>query len=397
MKIRMFWSGRYTSKPMLKALFLFYSLIAITVIAVILGKESFFANDDAILPAFANSNSFTVEHTFLESIIGIVGFDAEKGKKMLNASIPLLEQINEKEKASIDTRQLIEKAIYAVAKVDVADPKSYMQEQIPFLVWTPYNKFDQTKKVNISTEEEVSKQDEPNESFHSKHDINDKNGSAEDVWAPHPWQGSLSEDVLVGIYHTHNSECYVPTSGVTHKAGALGDIFNVGEALKIFLEEEHGIRTYQSRQIHDYPALREAYGKSLHTAEAFVQKFPHLQMLLDVHRDARERKDTTTKISGQDVARILIVVGSNQSELEHKEWEKNYALALKINKKMEEMYPGLSRGIKIAEKRYNQHVSPNALLIEIGAHENSREEALRSAKLLADVLAAVIEEQKAGN
>jgi stage II sporulation protein P len=37
---------------------------------------------------------------------------------------------------------------------------------------------------------------------------------------------------LVGIYHTHTAESFIPSSGVSHKPGGQrGDIVDVGEAL----------------------------------------------------------------------------------------------------------------------------------------------------------------------
>jgi stage II sporulation protein P len=52
----------------------------------------------------------------------------------------------------------------------------------------------------------------------------------------------------------------------------------------------------------------------------------------------------------------------------------------------DKVYPGLVKGIFFGRGNYNQDLSPLALLLEAGAHTNSREAAERGMSLFADVV-----------
>jgi stage II sporulation protein P len=140
-----------------------------------------------------------------------------------------------------------------------------------------------------------------------------------------------------------------------------------------------------------------SYTNSLNTFERNIKKYPSIKVAIDLHRDApyvdriRSRELTTVKIDGKDVARIMLVVGTDKL-FHHPNWKKNYRFALKIQEKMEELYPGLGRQINIRDERFNQHLLDKSLLVEIGSHGNTLEEALRSARLFADVVAQVLKE-----
>lgn len=199
---------------------------------------------------------------------------------------------------------------------------------------------------------------------------------------------------LVGIYHTHTAESYIPTSGVAHKPGGqTGDIIQVGQAL-VKQMEKYNIAAIQSTTIHDYPSFMKAYGPSEITAKKMLEDNPSIQMVFDIHRDAQKREYTTAMINGQPVARIMILVAQGQPGLEQPHWQENHAFAKLIDAKLNQHYPGLSRGIQLVEWRYNQHLHPHALLLEVGCQENSVEEAARSMEMLGDVLAEIIAENK---
>lgn len=197
---------------------------------------------------------------------------------------------------------------------------------------------------------------------------------------------------LVGIYHTHTAESFIPSSGAAHKPGGQqGDIVLVGEALANRLEK-HGIPTIQSKAIHDYPSFMKAYGASEITAKKMLEDNPSLQMLFDIHRDADKRENYTAVINGSNAARITIVVATGQPDLVQPHWQENHAFAKLIDAKLNQHYPGLSKGILLTEWRYNQHLHPRALLLEVGCQENTREEAERSMEMLGDVLAEIMAE-----
>ncbi|MEN6567382.1 MAG: stage II sporulation protein P [Veillonellales bacterium] len=195
---------------------------------------------------------------------------------------------------------------------------------------------------------------------------------------------------MVGIYHTHTAESFIPDSGVDHRPGGhRGDIVDVGEAMvKRFAE--HGIVAIQSKNIHDYPSFMKAYNKSEITVRQMVDDNPSLQALFDIHRNAGKREETTTVVNGVPVARILIIVGKGQPGLEQPHWEQNYAFAKAIDDKLNQYYPGVSLGIDVVEWRYNQHLHPHALLFEMGCQYNTKEEVTRTIEIIADIVAELL-------
>lgn len=197
---------------------------------------------------------------------------------------------------------------------------------------------------------------------------------------------------LVAIYHTHTAESFVPSSGVTHRPGGQrGDIVDVGAALAKRLES-HGVATIHSRDIHDYPSFMKAYGPSEATAQKILAENASVQMIFDIHRDADKRENSLVTVNGVPAARLSIVVAIGQKDLTQPHWQQNHAFAKLIDAKLNQHFPGISRGIQMVDWRYNQHLHPRALLIEVGSHENSKEEAINSVEMLGDVLAEIITE-----
>ncbi|MGM0370225.1 MAG: stage II sporulation protein P [Bacillota bacterium] len=205
------------------------------------------------------------------------------------------------------------------------------------------------------------------------------------------------ENRIVGIYHTHTAENY-ENNGYDSRAkiGNKGDIVKVGNWIKERLSTEYNIDVAHSATVHD-KTYDKSYIRSLQTAKNIVNNNPELDMIFDIHRDAigTANKDViTTEINGQQVAKIMIVVTNNNYGLPHPNWRKNVSFAKKIATKMNAMYPGLLRKVKfISNRRYNQHVHPQSLLLEIGGASSTLEEAKRSSYLFADVLAELMEEE----
>ncbi|MDR1703016.1 MAG: stage II sporulation protein P [Sporomusaceae bacterium] len=209
-----------------------------------------------------------------------------------------------------------------------------------------------------------------------------------------PQPVNLSDKALVGIYHTHTAESFIPTSGVSHKPGGqLGDIVTVGEALVKELEKR-GILCLQSKTIHDYPSFMKAYGASEVSVRKMLSENSGLKVVIDIHRDAGKRENSVIKLNNGDAARLAMVLAQGQDDLPQPLWQQNLALAKLIDAKLNSYYPGLSRGIQFSEWRYNQHLHPHALLLEVGCQENSLEEALRSMEMLAHVLSDLFKEGK---
>jgi stage II sporulation protein P len=198
----------------------------------------------------------------------------------------------------------------------------------------------------------------------------------------------LNGEPMVLIYNTHNAESYKPTQGVSKMDGKNGGVAAVSKTVTGLLASKYSIKTEYSEAIHDYPDWTKSYVNSMHTVKNYLKKYQKLQAVIDIHRDAglQTRGDTLVKINGMQCAKVMIVIGA-----EHPRWKQNLAFAQKIESKANQLYPGLIKSIRLRkDRRYNQNLHPRAILLEFGSDLNKQEDAVNSAKLMADVLAAVL-------
>ncbi len=132
------------------------------------------------------------------------------------------------------------------------------------------------------------------------------------------------------------------------------------------------------------------YGRSYQVSRTFLEdaknKNSTLELFIDIHRDSVSRGITTINIDGKSYAKVLFVIG-----LEHESYTKNLALAEEIDGLINKEYPGLSRGIYKKEGQgvdgiYNQDISSNIMLIEVGGVDNNIDEVLNTTEALANIL-----------
>jgi len=201
------------------------------------------------------------------------------------------------------------------------------------------------------------------------------------------------------VYHTHTSESYVLKKEDLGKKDVPAfnsnpkyNVVRVGEELAENLRK-YGIETLHNATVHDNNRSA-AYGVAIKTLESYMKSYPSIKVYIDIHRDAA--KDTkyrpVTTINGKNAAQIMFVVGTND-QLPHDNWQENLKFALKIQKKLNEKYPGLARPMWIVGKRYNQHVSKQALLVEVGGDGNLLSECIESMKYLAEAINEVLSEE----
>lgn len=190
---------------------------------------------------------------------------------------------------------------------------------------------------------------------------------------------------VIAIYHTHDDESYVPSDG-TESIRGDGGIYDVGETLRATLETM-GFPVLYSEAKHD-PHDVNAYSRSRETAAGLLRKGG--EVLIDVHRDAVPPENYETEIDGQSATKIKLVVGkSNPNQ------QSNMEFAKQIKAAMDTEEPGLSAGIYEGKGDYNQDLTPEAILIEVGAHTNSKEDAETGVAAFARALPAALNVEKA--
>jgi stage II sporulation protein P len=213
------------------------------------------------------------------------------------------------------------------------------------------------------------------------------------------WQLSDGQPAVL-IVHTHGSESYTKELGQNYKETAqyrtLDDHYNmvaVGDLLAQRLEAA-GIRVIHDRQLHDYPSYTSSYNNSRKSVKAYLEEYPTIRLVLDLHRDAGENSDgsqfaTHAKVDGQDSAQIMFLVGTDESGNYHPQWRDNLAVAAKLNVLMENLNPGITRKTTLRAQRFNQDLADIALLVEVGAAGNTLQEALTAIPILADAIIAL--------
>ncbi|WP_051688043.1 stage II sporulation protein P [Desulfofalx alkaliphila] len=295
----------------------------------------------------------------------VVAIFADNPQNLMAAVMPAMAWADES--AVRSGPEMIMLALGTITRVDMHNPQNLIQSQIPFFTDTNTQQPEEGLRLIVPPDDE-----------------RDKNA-----------RDHLEGPALVAIYNTHTGETYALTDGVERLNGKRGAVVQVAEVLEEQLNK-HGIGVVRSDTVHDAEYNR-SYIESEKTVQKFLEEHENLQLLLDIHRDAaRPRSDSYIEIKGEKVARIMFVVGSD-ARMPFPNWQQNLAAARQVESKMEEMYPGLSLGIRVKEGRYNQHYHPGAMLIEVGTVENTTEEALRAAKLLGDILARVLKEDNFQN
>ena len=200
------------------------------------------------------------------------------------------------------------------------------------------------------------------------------------------------------IYHTHATEAYTQADGDTYQA--WGDartldtdknVVRVGTELCKTLEAR-GIQTVHLTDLCDYPAYNGSYGRSLELVKAALKKYPTVQVAIDVHRDAILDDDgtkhkITSEQDGKTVAQLMLVMGTNASGLEFDDWKTHLNYAVTLQSALDAEYPGLMRPINLRKQRFNLHLTPGSMLLEVGASGNTLREAIAAVRLFGNVLA----------
>ena len=203
-----------------------------------------------------------------------------------------------------------------------------------------------------------------------------------------------ADEPQVLIMHTHTTESYEPyqrdyyddsftsrTTDMSKNMAAVGDVMT-----EVF--EKNGIRTYHDTTIHDYPSYNGSYDRSRVTVEGILEKYPSIKVVLDVHRDAIEREDgeriaPSVTVNGKSSAQVMIICGCDDGTMGMPDCMKNLRTAALFQQYMESSFSGLTRPVLYDYRKYNQDMTTGSLLIEVGGHANSLDQALYAGELTA--------------
>ena len=197
------------------------------------------------------------------------------------------------------------------------------------------------------------------------------------------------------IYHTHSQETFSdypenPEASITGVGAYLSELLE-GKGYSVIHDD--GVYDYRDGKLD----RSRAYTYALEGIQGILQKYPSIEVVLDLHRDGvAEGTRLVTEINGKPTAKIMFFNGTSQTPdglieyLPNPNREANLAFSFQMQLKAAGMYPGFTRKIYLKGLRYNQHVRARSALIEVGAQTNTYEEARNAMEPLAHILDQVL-------
>lgn len=204
-----------------------------------------------------------------------------------------------------------------------------------------------------------------------------------------------AEGPQILIYHTHSQEAFAD-SVVGEEATT---IVGVGAHLAELLRNEYGYEVIHHKGQYDVKTRDNAYSRALPEVEKILDENPSIQVVIDLHRDgiAEDANKLVMDLDGRPTAKFMFFNGVSCSKktgnidyLYNPNLKDNMAFSFQLKKVAEEYYPGLSRKNYINAYRYNMHVCGRTTLLELGAQNNTLEEAMNACDPIAHILDMVL-------
>ncbi len=223
----------------------------------------------------------------------------------------------------------------------------------------------------------------------------------EELAAQQPHFDAQAEGPTILIVHTHTTEAYTPEPGWEYEASDLMrsmdssyNMVRIGDEVERVLTEA-GYWVIHDETINDYPSYNNSYWTALERIEYWQARYPSIQVVLDLHRDAAEDGAggfirTSYTAGGEDMAQLMLVCGTDYGGLEHDGWRQNLAFAMQLQLQLELTHPGITRPLQLRCERFNQHATPMSLLVEVGTVGDTLARALPAAEVLAQALCGVL-------
>ena len=196
------------------------------------------------------------------------------------------------------------------------------------------------------------------------------------------------------IYHTHSQEAFADSI----PGDATTSIMGVGEHLAEILRDTYGYNVVHHLGQYDKESRDDSYSVALSDIAQVLDDYPSIEVVIDLHRDAMpESTHLVMDLDGRPTARFMFFNGLSRTKktgniayLYNENLDGNLAFSFQLQRKAMEYYPNLTRKIYLKGYRYNMHLKPRCLLIELGAQNNTVEEAMNACDPLAHILDLVL-------
>ncbi len=205
---------------------------------------------------------------------------------------------------------------------------------------------------------------------------------------------TMKEGEKILIYHTHGSEGYADSDG-----SASGSVIGVGNYLTELLEEK-GYEVIHDTSYYDRENgvvnRNVAYSQALDGITQILEENPDISVVIDLHRDSGDKR--VVNIDGKDMCKVMLFNGLSydaDGEIEYlpnPNRASNLAFSFQLKLMADALYDGYMNSIYLRNYRYNMHVCPKSILVEVGTQKNTVSEAYNSMEVLVEILDSVLKE-----
>lgn len=208
-----------------------------------------------------------------------------------------------------------------------------------------------------------------------------------------------SPEVL--IMHTHATEAYQSGQSEwfdleysSRTVDLSQNVVRIGDEIEKKLNEA-GIGVIHDTTLHDYPSYNGSYERSAVTVKKILSENPTIKVVLDVHRDAIQPSADSivapvTEIDGRSCAQVMIISGCDDGTMNMPNYKENLKLAALFQNTMAANYNALARPVLFDYRKYNQDLTTGSLLLEMGGHANSLDEAIYCGELVGECIAEAL-------
>lgn len=202
-----------------------------------------------------------------------------------------------------------------------------------------------------------------------------------------------TEGPQILIYHSHSQEGFTDTV----EGDDTTTIVGVGDYLTQLLTEQYGYEVIHDRGVYDLVDgvldRNVAYDYAGAAVEKWLEEYPQIQVIIDLHRDGVDGKKFVTEYQGKQTANLMFILGMSQTAdhqdityLPNPYIKENTAFALQMQILAETDAPGVMRNIYLMAYRFNLHYRPRSILLEAGTQLNSLEEEKNAMDVFAQIL-----------
>lgn len=219
----------------------------------------------------------------------------------------------------------------------------------------------------------------------------------------YPIKGTITDEPLVLIVHTHGTESYLlpgydfynPSNGYRSNDEEK-TVVHVGEVLCERLNAL-GIATVQDKTMYDKSGYNQSYVNSRKGIQNALGKYPSIKYVIDIHRDSvfdssGNNIKPLTEINGEKCAQLMLVIGTNQDGAAHPNWRDNLTFGTYLQNELNEMFPTLMRPINLRTAAFNQALTKGSIILEVGSCGNNMTEAENAILNFAEAYAKLLKD-----